>query len=64
MDGESKAPIERNKKEPEIELIQWYTSTLTDWIFKMTLASVLFFTWCPWAAFFWPPYYFMKRCDK
>jgi hypothetical protein len=44
--------------------IQWYSSTLTDYIYKTTIATVLFFISCPWAAFFWPPYYFMKRLKE
>ena len=48
----------------ENKLFQWYSSVLTDYIYKMTVATVLFFICYPWAAFFWPPYYFVKRCDK
>jgi uncharacterized PurR-regulated membrane protein YhhQ (DUF165 family) len=41
--------------------IEWYALTLTDYIHKMTIASVLFFITYLWMAFFWPPYYFMGR---
>lgn len=47
--------------EIEDPFLKWYTSTLTDYIYKMTIASVLFFISYPWAAFFWPPYYFTDR---
>jgi len=44
--------------DPVIEL---YFSTLTDYIYKITAATVLFFISYPWAAFYWPPYYFIRR---
>jgi hypothetical protein len=37
---------------------QWYASMLADYIYKMTVALVLFFATYPGAAFWWPPYYF------
>lgn len=51
------------KSENELEgtFFEWYSSTLTDSIYKMTIASVLFFISYPWAAFLWAPYYFMRR---
>ncbi len=54
----STGPMEKNELETFIE---WYTSTLTDYIYKMTIASVPFFISYPWAALFWPPYYFIGR---
>ena len=48
------------ESESENELLEWYTSTLTDYIFKMTLASVLFFITYPWAALFWAPFYLIR----
>lgn len=51
---------QKTEKEPEDALFQWYNSTWTDYIYKMTVASVLFFISYPWAAFLWPPYYFMR----
>jgi hypothetical protein len=48
------------ESESESELLEWYISTLTDYIFKMTLASVLFLITYPWTALFWPPYYFRR----
>jgi hypothetical protein len=47
--------------EIEDPFLEWYTSTLTDYIYKMTIASVLFFISYPWAALFWLPYYFTDR---
>ena len=46
--------------ESENEWLQWYISALTDYISKMTLASVLFFITYPWAALFWPPFYLVR----
>lgn len=51
-------------KEPADSVFEWYSSTWTDYIYKMTIASVLFFISCPWAAFLWPPYYFMRRSSR
>ena len=50
--------------ESENEWLDRYLSTLTDYTFKMTLASVLFFITYPWAALFWPPYYLMTRWNE
>jgi hypothetical protein len=38
--------------------IEWYTQLTADYVYKLTLASVLFFVTFPWAALWWPPYYF------
>jgi hypothetical protein len=38
--------------------IEWYTQLTADYVYKLTLASVLFFVTFPWMAFWWPPYYF------
>jgi len=47
---------------------QSYSSIMTDFvcdvIYKTTLATILFFMSYPWAALFWPPYYFMKRQNE
>jgi hypothetical protein len=52
---------QKSENEPEDTFFQWYSSILTDYIHKMTIASVLFFVSYPWAAFLWAPYYFMRR---
>jgi hypothetical protein len=52
---------QESKNELEGTFFQWYNSTLTDYIYKMTIATVLFFISYPWAAFLWPPYYFTRR---
>jgi hypothetical protein len=52
------------EKEPEDAVFEWYSSMWTDYIYKMTIASVLFFISYPWAAFLWPPYYFMRRLSR
>lgn len=52
---------DKEKNEFGGTFIEWYSSILTDYIYKMTIASVLFFITYPWMAFFWPPYYFMGR---
>jgi hypothetical protein len=48
----------------ESELSEWYSSMLTDFALKMTLASVLFFITWPWAALLWPPNYSVRRCNE
>lgn len=35
-----------------------YESMIRDYITKLTVASVFFFLCNPWAALFWPPYYY------
>jgi hypothetical protein len=52
---------EKSENALEGTFFQWYSSTLTDYIYKMTVASVLFFISYPWAAFLWAPYYFTRR---
>jgi hypothetical protein len=61
MEEESTTSIDKRENELEGTFFQWYSSTLTDCIYKMTVASVLFFISYPWAAFLCPPYYFMRR---
>ena len=34
-----------------------YESMMRDYITKLTVASVFFFSCYPWAALFWPPFY-------
>lgn len=43
-----------------------YESILCDYITKLTVATVFFFSCYPWAALFWPPYYYLndKRHEK
>ncbi|HEX7033377.1 MAG TPA: hypothetical protein VF172_10290 [Nitrososphaera sp.] len=61
-----------DQKEKEEELKEsgpepnLYVSLWADYIYKMTVAMMLFFIACPWAAFFWPPYYYYsaQRRDK
>ncbi len=59
-----------DQKEKEDELKEsepdLHVSVSTDYIYKMTIAMVLFFISYPWAAFFWPPYYYYsaQRRDK
>jgi len=48
----------------EDSVFDLYVSVWADYIHKMAIASVLFFITCPWAAFFWPPYYSIQRRDK
>lgn len=41
-----------------------YESMIRDYISKLTVASVFFFSCNPWAALFWPPfYYYNSRTD-
>lgn len=35
-----------------------YGSIVRDYISKLTVASVFFFSCYPWTALFWPPYYY------
>jgi hypothetical protein len=55
---------QRREDEPAETLIQWYSSIFTDYIYKMTIASVLFSASYPWAALLWAPYYFTPRWTK
>ena len=45
------------KKREENTMVELYSSIWSDWMFKMTMASMLFLITFPWAAFYWPPYY-------
>ncbi len=38
-----------------------YESMIRDYITKFTVASVFFFSCNPWAALFWPPYYYYNN---
>ena len=55
--------LERSQFEEPFQdpFFEWYISVATDLIYKATLATVLLFITCPWAAFLWPPYYFLRR---
>lgn len=35
-----------------------YESMVCDYLYKLTVATVFFFYCYPWAALFWPPYYY------
>ena len=41
--------------------VDFYESTICDYINKLTLTTVFFFYCNPWAALFWPPYYYYNR---
>lgn len=43
------------------DVLRQYSSTLADYIYKMTSASVLFLMCFPWTALWWPPYYYYYR---
>jgi hypothetical protein len=44
-------------------VMQDYQSVFADYVFKLTLATVLFFATFPWAALFWPPFLY-RRWDE
>lgn len=46
------------------QLFESYISVTTDYVYKATIATIMFFTCWPWAALFWPPYYFMRRTSQ
>lgn len=54
----------KNKKATSNSLLNWfmdlYDSMIVDYYTKLTLATVVFFSSFPWAAFFWPPYYYYR----
>lgn len=41
--------------------VDLYESMICGYINRLTLATVFFFYCNPWAALFWPPYYFDNR---
>lgn len=41
--------------------MDFYESMVRDYIVKLTIASVFFFSCYPWAALFWPPYYYYNK---
>ena len=41
--------------------VDFYESVISGFINKLTLATVFFFSCNPWAALFWPPYYYYNR---
>jgi hypothetical protein len=41
--------------------VDLYESMICGYINKLTLATVFFFYCNPWAALFWPPYYYYNR---
>jgi hypothetical protein len=53
--------MERLIDEPD-KAMQNYESAFADCVFKLTLATVLFFATFPWIALFWPPFY--RRWDE
>lgn len=42
-------------------LMDVYESMIRDSITKLTVASVFFFSCYPWAALFWPPFYYYNN---
>jgi hypothetical protein len=52
------------KEPPYDPFVEWYVSVVTDYVYKATIATVVFFACCPWAALFWPPYYLTRRSSK
>lgn len=38
-----------------------YESMMLDYITKLTVASVFFFSCYPWTALFWPPFYYYNK---
>ena len=42
-------------------LMDVYESMIRDSITKLTVASVFFFSCYPWAALFWPPFYYYNK---
>ena len=45
----------------QISFVDLYESMISDYIHKLTIATVFFFSCNPWAALFWPPYYYYNR---
>ncbi len=45
----------------EDSFIDLYGSMVRDYISKLTVASVFLFSCNPWAALFWPPYYYNNK---
>jgi hypothetical protein len=41
--------------------VDLYESMICDYINKLTVATVFFFSCNPWAALFWPPYYYYNK---
>ena len=52
------------KEAPYDQLFESYISMTTDYVYKAAFATVMFFMCWPWAALFWPPYYFMRRASQ
>jgi len=57
LQQEVKHTYETSKKS-ENWFMDLYESITTDYFAKLTVASVFFFSCYPWAALFWPPYYY------
>ena len=45
----------------QISFVDLYESMISDYIHKLTIATVFFFSCNPWAALFGPPYYYYNR---
>jgi hypothetical protein len=41
--------------------VDLYESKICDYINKLTVVTVFFFSCNPWTALFWPPYYYYNR---
>jgi hypothetical protein len=52
------------KETPYDPFFEMFVSQVVDYVHKATLATIMFFTCWPWAALFWPPYYFMRRARQ
>ena len=52
------AEYEKQPSDETYDVVEHYESIMADYVFKMTIATVLFFATFPWAAMFWPPYYY------
>ena len=58
----------KKSQDPSNSYQSWFTDQydciMTDYYTKLTVGTVMFFYFYPWAALFWPPYYYYNKSWK
>ena len=58
----------RKSQDPSNSYQSWFTDLyeriMIDYYTKLTVGTVMFFYCYPWAALFWPPYYYYNKSWK
>jgi len=60
VDSLKDSPLRYSANKDPVDAFEWYRA-MADYIGKLTIASVLFFCINPWAALWWPHFYFYRQ---